>query len=197
MRWLAFAVLSVPAIAAADPRLIDDDTFAVRAGGELAVDGGLVLGKPAALGAGLATGVGGGVTRDAGCWLAYGARATWGSATESSQVWTVSQSDLRLRGFGALVHRAGRGTLALRLAAGPTIVHEVRTRNQGMRAGLTGSALETRAFDTLPAVDLEVVVAVGIAGPWQLVASGGPSIDYFGDALHGGFTAQLGLGWRP
>ncbi|HEX7837712.1 MAG TPA: hypothetical protein VF469_09630 [Kofleriaceae bacterium] len=178
-----------------DGTLLTDDTWHYRSTRDVAVDGGLVVGFPAALPTGLATGVGAGVT--AGRMVAVGARAAWVTATESSLPWTVTHSDLHLRVTGALQASPGRGILGLRLGLGGTLVHETRVRNQGMRAGLTGSDLETSAFAMVPAVDLDAVVALHIAGPWLLVTSGGPSIDRVDGKLHGGWTAELGVAWQP
>jgi hypothetical protein len=175
--------------------LLTDDTWRYRSTGDLAVDGGLIVGFPAALPTGLAKGIGAGVS--AGRGLAWGARAAWVTTTESSLPWTVTHSDLRLRGTGAVQAVAGRGTLGLRLGFGGTLVHESRVRNQGMRAGLMGAELETSSFTMLPAADLDVVVALHVAGPWLLVMSGGPSLDVLNSALHAGWTAQLGVGWQP
>lgn len=186
-----------PARALADDAgtLLTDDTWNYRSAGHLAVDGGLVVGFPAALPTGLSVGAGAGVT--VGDALTWGARASWVTATESSLPWTVTQSDLRLRVTGGLQAHPGRGTIGLRLGLGGTMVHETRLRNQGMRAGLTGSELETSAFALLPAADLEAVVALHIAGPWLLTTSGGPSLDIHDGALHGGWTAELGVAWQP
>jgi hypothetical protein len=175
--------------------LLTDDTWRYRSGGDLAVDGGFALGFPAALPTGLSMGAGAGVTM--GHTLAWGARASWVTATESSLPWTVTHSDLRLRITGALQKAAGRGTLGLRLGLGGTLVHESRVRNQGMRAGLSGSDLETSAFAMLPAADLDAVVALHVAGPWLLMMSGGPSVDVLDRKLHGGWSAQLGVAWQP
>jgi hypothetical protein len=198
--WRSIAVLVCWAwlsrVARADPgALLDDDTWRYRSTGDLAIDGGLVVGFPAALPTGLARGVGVGVS--AGRQLAWGARAAWLTATESSLPWTVTHSDLRMRVTGAAQASAGRGTIGLRLGLGGTLVHESRVRNQGMRAGLSGSALETSTFAMLPAADLDVVVALHVAGPWLLVTSGGPSIDLVDRKLHGGWSAQLGVAWQP
>ncbi len=178
-----------------DGALLTDDTWRYRSTGDVAVDGGLVVGFPAALPTGLSTGAGVGVTK--GSWLAWGFRAAWVTATESSLPWTVTQSDLRLRVTGALQHAAGRGTFAIRLGAGGTLVHETRVRNQGMRAGLTGSDLRTSAYEMLPATDLDAVIALHIAGPWLLMMSGGPSIDVLDSKLHAGWSSQLGVAWQP
>src|SRR5262249_32252700 len=117
--------------------LLSDDTWRYHSAGDLAIDGGLIVGFPAALPTGLATGAEVGVT--SGSQLAWGARAAWLTATEYSLPWTVTHSDVRLRVTGALQTSAGRGTFGLRLGLGGTLVHESRVRNQGMRAGLTGS----------------------------------------------------------
>jgi len=195
---LIVALASVPA--AADPvtpegPMFTDDTWKVHSAGNVTVDGGFVTGFPAALPTGLTTGVGGGVT--VGQTFAWGARASWSSATESSIAWTVDHADLRLRLTGAVQKAAGRGTFALRLGLGTTVVHETRTRNQGMRAGLTGSDLETSAVDALPAGDLEGVVGLHIAGPWLVVVSAGPSLAIVDGSAHASWTAELGIGWQP
>jgi hypothetical protein len=186
----------LPSVALADDgMLLGDDTWRYHSSGALALDGGLVVGFPAALPTGMSTGVGLGIT--SGKTLTWGARATWVTATESSLPWTVTQSDLRLRVTGGVQARPGRGIIGLRLGLGGTLVHETRVRNQGMRAGLMGSDLESSAFEMLPAADLDAVVALHIAGPWLLVTSGGPSVDYIDGKLHGGWTAELGVAWQP
>jgi hypothetical protein len=194
---LVIACLGLPRVAAADDSgtLLGDDTWRYRSSGDIAVDGGLVVGFPAALPTGLATGIGAGVTT--GRALALGARAAWVTATESSLPWTVTHSDLRLRATAGLQATPGRGILGLRLGLGGTVVHETRVRNQGMRAGLSGSELETSSFAMLPAADLDAVVALHITGPWLLVTSGGPSLDIVDGKLHGGWTAELGIAWQP
>jgi len=187
--------LGLPHPSRADDALLAGDVWRYRASGGPVVDAGLAVAFPSALPTGLARGVGAGVT--SGGALAWGLRAAWVTATESSLPWTVTHSDLRLRATGALRHTEGRGTIGVRLGLGGTLVHETRTRNQGMRAGLMGSELETRAFALLPAADLDAVVALHIAGPWLLMMSGGPSVDVFQDALHAGWSAQLGVAWQP
>ena len=201
--WCPAAVLAccIALSAAARPAyadtgaLLDDDTWRYRTGGDLAIDGGLVVGFPAALTTELSRGIGAGVTM--GRWLAWGARASWVTATESSLPWKVTHSDLRLRITGALQKSAGRGTIGLRLGIGGTLVHESRVRNQGMRAGLSGTDLENSSTTMLPAADLDAVVALHVAGPWLLVTSGGPSLDVLDGKLHGGWSAQLGVAWQP
>jgi hypothetical protein len=186
----------LPSVALADDgTLLGDDTWRYHSSGALAIHGGLVVGFPATLPTGMSTGVGLGIT--SGKTLTWGARAAWVTATESSLPWTVTHSDLRLRVTGGVQATPGRGILGLRLGLGGTLVHETRVRNQGMRAGLMGSDLESSAFEMLPAADLDAVVALHIAGPWLLVTSGGPSVDYIDGKLHGGWTAELGVAWQP
>lgn len=192
---LALCLASPRGARADDGALLDDDTLRYRSSGKLAVDGGLVVGFPAALPTGLATGVGAGVT--AGTTWTWGARASWVTATESSLPWTVTHSDLRMRVTGGVQAAPGRGTIGLRLGLGGTLVHETRTRNQGMRAGLTGSELETSALAMLPAADLDAVIALHITGPWLVITSGGPSLDVHDGKLHAGWNAELGIAWQP
>src|SRR5438105_3607492 len=101
--------LGLPRLAGADDTLLGDDTWHYRSSGQTAVDGGVVVGFPAALPTGLSTGVGVGVTT--GDALVWGARASWVTATESSLPWTVTHSDLRLRITGGLQATPGRGTI--------------------------------------------------------------------------------------
>ena len=194
MRYVLVLVLVAGArVAAADGRLIDKDTFAVSSHGPVAVDAGLVVGTPAALPTGLATGAGAGITRTCTCWFAYGARFAWTTVTESSLDWTVTQWDLRARVFGAVHHDLGRGNLALELGVGPTIVHEARTRNQAVM----GSGLGTSATAALPALDLQLVFAVHVAGPWLAIVHAGPAIDRTDGATRTGWMAGLGVAWQP
>lgn len=184
-----------PRAARADGTLLSDDTWNVTSCGCWTIDGGLVVGFPAALPTGLTRGIGGGVTY--GHRFTAGARASWSTATESTPAWQVTHSDLRLRVTGGVEHIAGRGSLGLRLGLGGTLVHESRMRSQGMRAGLTGAALSTSAFAMLPALDIEAVAAVHVFGPWLLVISGGPTLEGFEGSAHGAWTAELGVAWQP
>jgi len=195
MRRLLTAVLLVGALPAESRADVTADVWRVRSAGSLTVDGGLFLGPATALGPSLSSGLGFGVTR--GDRFAWEARASWSTATESSIPWTVTQADLRLRGGVALQRRLGRARVGLRLGLGPTIVHETRVRNQGMRAGLSGADLETSTYSALPAGDLEGLVAVHVFGPWLLALSGGPSASVHDGSAHGGWIAQLGVGWQP
>ncbi|HEX3694834.1 MAG TPA: hypothetical protein VH374_05530 [Polyangia bacterium] len=201
MRQLALAALlsvfDASGARAEGPRLADD-RWPVQSTGRLGVDLGLSVGLPATWQTGLGTGVGGGITIGrAQSLFVWGVRASWSTATESSLAWTVTHQDIRLRAAAGLQRAAGRGTLGLRLGVGPTVAHETRTRNQGARAGLTGSDLQTSTFATLPAADLEAVVNVRVAGPWFLTVGGGPSLALADGSAHGGWTAQLGAGWWP
>ena len=90
-----------------------------------------------------------------------------------------------------------RRVIGLRLGLGTTIVREDRTRQEGMRAGLTGSALETVEYAALPAGEVEGVVALHLFGPWLVIASGGPSADVLDGTTRGGWIAQLSVGWQP
>lgn len=190
---LTLLLLAAPAradvVAPADP------FWQVRSQGRVAVDAGLVMGSPAAWQTGLTTGVGAGVS--VGRRLLWGVRASWSTATESSLTWTVTRQDIRARAMAGIQQVVGRGAFGLRLDLGPTIVHEGRVRNQGMRAGLTGSDLETSTFATLPAAELEAVITVHVAGRWLLTVAGGPSLLRSDGAFHGGWIAQLGVGWQP
>lgn len=191
---LLVCVLAGTAFADEAARLADDE-WTVRSAGRLAVDGGLVMSSTATLGTGMATGVGAGLTY--GRRFAFGARASWATATESSLVWTVTHDDYRLRGVAVVQQPAGRGVFGLRLDLGATLVHEDRTRNQGARAGLTGADLMNSATAALPAGELEAVVSVHVAGPWLLTLSGGPGALLDGGTLRGGWTTELGVGWQP
>lgn len=187
MRRLAIAVLLVGLMPAESRGDGSGGDLRVRSSGPLTVDGGLVFALPTALGPGLSTGFGIGVTR--GRVLAWEARASWSTATESSVAWTVTQSDLRLRVGGVIQHTLGRARVGLRLGVGPTIVHETRLRNS--------STLETSAFSTLPAGEVEAFVAVHVFGPWLFNMAGGPSAAIDSGNLRGGWVSLIGVGWQP
>lgn len=198
VRLLIAAVLASPwfvADARADDSVQAEDTWRVRPSGPFAIAAGLELGVPAALTTGLATGAGVAVTRGHG--LVLGARLGWVSATESSTTWTVTHDDVRLRLTAAVERTAGRGAVGLRLGLGGTLVHENRERNQGKRAGLTGSALMTSAWALLPAVDLDVVVGLHVAGPWSVQLGGGPGLVVIEGTAHARWATQLAIGWSP
>jgi hypothetical protein len=187
---IALALLLVglyPAPARGDGSPLVADLARAPSGGNLTVDGGLFLALPTALGPSLSTGFGLGVLR--GGTFAWGARASWSTATESAIAWTVTQWDLRLRLDGAVQHRIGRARVGLRLGLGPTIVHETRDRNLG--------AIETTESALLPAGELEAFVALHVFGPWLTVLSGGPSAVLDGGALRAGWVSLIGVGWQP
>jgi hypothetical protein len=158
------------------------------------VAGGLLLAQPAALSPGMTTGVDAAFTR--GATLAWGVRAAWSAATEYTLAWTVRDDDLRVRLFGALQRAAGRGTFGLRLGVGGTLVREHRTRSQGSRAGLAGEDLEKTAWSVSPAMDLELTVALRIAGAWGMTLCGGPSMHLLHGSAHFGWLSGLGVTWQ-
>ncbi len=165
------------------------------------VEGGLRLSPPAALSTGLSTGVGAGFVH--GRTLAWGASASWSSATEHTISWAVTHADLRFRLLGVLQTTMGKGTVGLRLGAGGTVVHESRTRHQGSRAGLEGSELEDTSWRLLPAADLELVITLKIVGPWGLTVGGGPSlvwaegVEDVDRPLRPTWTGTVGVAWVP
>jgi hypothetical protein len=198
VKSLSVAGFAVVALASAVATADDTIVLAPRAEpGPYRLDAGLYAGMPAGLPSGLEPGFGAGVTRECGCMFAYGARFSIAGITESSDAYTASDIDLRLRATGSLRHAIGRGELSLRLGAGVNVVYEDRVRNGGDRAGLTGDALQTRALAALPAADLEGVVTMHLIGPWLVAISAGPTADILNGALHGGFVAGLAIGWQP
>ncbi len=158
------------------------------------LEGRLVLGHPAALPTGLTTGLDLAYAR--GGWLAWGVRAGWSAATEYTATRAVRHDDVRMRLFGMLRLRRGRGDLGLRLALGATLVHEARRLSQGERAGLEGEALEITAWSVLPAADLEAVAAVRLLGGFGLTISGGPSLHLRDGEPRPGWSAGGGLFWQ-
>lgn len=186
--------LAWPVTARAESPSAVDDLFTHEGSGDLALGVGLAVARPAALPIGLSRGLGVGVER--GTTWTYGARASWATATEASEAWLVTHRDLRLRVTGGVQHRAGRGTLGLRLGAGGVLVHEKRTRHQGGRAGLSGDELEMSALALLPGASLEAVVGLHVRGPWMLALSGGPALTVEDGTARVGWIAEVGLGWR-
>jgi len=162
------------------------------------LDGQLVLALPAALPTGLSAGVGMAYTRLAsrGGTLAFGARASWSTATEYSPTETVRNDDLRLRLFGVVQRAAGRGLFALRLSAGGTLVYEDRTRAPGNRAVLAGSALDTAAWSLLPAADVEAIIVLRVWESWGMSVSGGPTVHIVNGAARAGWSSGLGVTWQ-
>ena len=162
------------------------------------LDAGLVLAFPAALVTGMSAGVGATFMRAArGGWLAWGARASWSTATEYTLIDTVRNDDIRLRLCLGVQHLAGRGSFGLRVGVGATAVYENVTASQGSRAGLTGSALETSKWDLLPAADVEGVVFLRVWHAWGMSLSGGPTLHLLDGSARYGWTSQLGVLWQP
>jgi hypothetical protein len=159
------------------------------------VEGRLVLALPAALQTGLTTGVGAAYTRGSG-WLAWGAKASWSTATEYTLTESVRNDDIRFMLFGVAQHALGRGTIGLRLGVGGVLVYEDRIRSQGERAGLKGSALRKTAWTTLPGADLEFIVKLRILDAWSMTLSGGPTCYLLRSELRPGWLAGLGVAWQ-
>jgi hypothetical protein len=163
------------------------------------LDGQLVLALPAALQTGMSAGVGLGYLRAATAsgWLAWGARASWSTATEYTLSDTVRNDDIRLRLCLGVQRIAGRGSFGLRLGVGATAVYENVTASQGSRAGLTGSALESTKWYLLPAADLEGVVFLRVWHAWGMSLSGGPTLHLLDGSARYGWSSALGVLWQP
>ncbi len=188
------AIALAAGTASADPLLSEDTWKYEKPWCPNLFDGGLALGMPTALPTGLARGIGLGFTR--GFRFTWGVRGSWMAAEEASPVWLVSHDDFRVRATGSVRHAVGRGTFALRLGLGGTLVREHRVRHQGMRAGLEGDELESRALELLPTATVEGVFAMHVRGRWSLVMAGGPVISY-DDRARGSFAAEIGVAWQP
>lgn len=162
---------------------------------DFSASGGLAVAMPVALPAGMSTGL-----HAAGTWgetFALGARAAWSRASEHTTSHTVAHDDIRLSLLGAARHRAGRGTMALRLGLGGILVRETRTRDQGMRAGLTGDELKTSALRWVPSAELELAVSLQIRGAWGIAIAGGPSIHVDAGSGRFGWIGTAGVTWQP
>jgi hypothetical protein len=162
------------------------------------LDGQLVLALPAALSPGMSAGVGVGFMRVAtrGGMLAWGARASWSTATEYSLTDTVRNDDVRLRLCGQLQHAVGRGLFGLRVGLGGTLVYEDRTRDQAARAGLSGSQAESSTWAMLPAADIEGIVVLRVWDSWGMSVSGGPTLHGLHEGVRAGWTSGLGVTWQ-
>jgi hypothetical protein len=162
------------------------------------IEGQLVLALPAALVTGMSTGVGAAFTRVAtrGGLLAWGAYASWSTATEYSLTEAVRNDDIRLRLCGQIQHAVGRGLFGLRLGVGGTLVYEDSTRDQAARAGLSGSQAQTTTWAMLPAADLEGVVLLRIWNSWGMSVSGGPTLHGLHGGTRAGWTSGLGVTWQ-
>lgn len=163
------------------------------------LDAGLVLALPASLATGMNAGVGLGYLRAVtpGRRLLVGARASWSTATEYTLTETVRNDDIRLRLNLAIQQIVGRGAFGLRLGVGATTVYEGRTRAQGSRAGLEGSALSSSTWSLLPAAELEGVVFLRVWHAFGMSVSGGPTLHLIDGSPHYGWTSGLGVLWQP
>jgi hypothetical protein len=163
------------------------------------LDGGLVLALPAALATGLSVGVGLAYLRavTSGGRVLVGARASWSTATEYTLTESVRNDDIRLRLNLAVQQVLGRGAFGLRLGLGATTIYEGRTRAQGNRAGLEGSALATSAWYLLPAGELEGVVFLRVWKAWGMSLSGGPTLHLVDGSPRFGWSSSLGVLWQP
>ncbi len=163
------------------------------------VDAQLFLATPAALTTGLSEGVGLSYLRPilGSPVFAWGARASWSTATEYSLVDTVRNDDIRLRLCALAQHLVGRGGFGLRLGLGATTVYEARTRDQGARVGLTGSALEATNWYLYPAADLDGVVLIRVWNGWGMSLSGGPTLHLIDGSARAGWSTGLGVAWEP
>ena len=162
------------------------------------LDAHLVLALPAALPTGMSTGVGLAFTRvvTRGGMLAWGARASWSTATEYSLTDTVKNDDTQLRLYGQIQHAAGRGLFGLRVGVGGTLVYEARTRAQGARAGLCGSDLGGTSWAMLPAADIEAIVVLRVWNSWGMSVSGGPTLHGLHGGARVGWSSSLGVTWQ-
>jgi hypothetical protein len=162
------------------------------------LDGQLVLALPAALQTGMSAGVGAAFTRVAtrGGLLAWGARASWSTATEYSLTDTVRNDDIRLRLCGQLQRAVGRGLFGLRVGVGGTLVYESLTRAQAARAGLAGSQRESTSWSMLPAADVEGIVVLRIWDSWGMSVSGGPTLHWLDGGTRAGWSSGLGVTWQ-
>jgi hypothetical protein len=162
------------------------------------LEGQLVLALPAALQTGMSTGVGAAFTRVAtrGGMLAWGASASWSTATEyspCSPTYVVSNDDIRLRLLGQLQHAVGRGLFGLRVGAGGTLVYEARTLAQGARLGYSGAST---SWAMLPAADIEGIVVLRIWNSWGMSVSGGPTLHGLHGRVRAGWSSGLGVTWQ-
>jgi hypothetical protein len=163
-----------------------------------ALEGQLVLALPAWMPVGLSEGVGLSFSRGANAngLLAWGARASWSTATEYPQAYIRRNDDIRMRILGMVQHVAGRGSFGLRLGLGGTVVYDRQTVAQGARAGLSGNELEQTAWHFFPAADLEGVVALRIWQSWGMSISAGPTLHLIDGAARWGWVSSLGVTWQ-
>jgi hypothetical protein len=198
LRIISIATLAVVLACAASARAQSDAEELAPPKNTL--DAGLVLAYPAALVTGMSAGVGATFMRTAtrGGWLAWGAHASWSTATEysSAPTYSVTNQEVRLRLCGQLQHAVGRGLFGLRVGLGGTLVYEDRTLVQGARAGLPSSQQEISSWAMLPAADFEGIVVLRVWNSWGMSVSGGPTINGLHGGVRAGWTSGLGVIWQ-
>ena len=164
------------------------------------LDAGLLLAFPAALQTGMSAGVGATFMRTAtrGGWLAWGARASWSTATEYSAAptYAVTNQEIRLRLCGQLQRAVGRGMFGLRVGLGGTLVYEDQALVQAARVGITGSQREISDWSMLPAADIEGIVVLRVWNSWGMSVSGGPTLHGLDGGVRTGWTSGLGVTWQ-
>jgi hypothetical protein len=163
------------------------------------LDGRLVLALPAgALPTGMSVGAGATYMRVAtrGGLLAWGAGASWSTATEYSPGYAVRNDDIRMRLYGQIQRAVGLGLFGLRVGLGGTLVYESWTLVQGARAGLPTSLQSGTTWSMLPAADIEAVVVLRVWNSWGMSVSGGPTMHWRNSGLHAGWTSGLGVTWQ-
>lgn len=157
---------------------------------------GLFTARPTALATGLSTGLGLGWQGGAHLFT-YGLHLAWSSATEFTRTREVRHDDVRLRARAGLRGGRGLGVVALQLGLGPTLVAEHTTRNQGRRAGLTGSDLETSAQRLAPGLDLEASVGLRLWQDWGVLIGGGPNLHLIDGEARFGWQGAVSAAWMP
>lgn len=195
-RALLVLGVAVSGTASADQGQLNADSFPVQPAGPVRVEGGLVSGFAPVLSTGLSLGVGAAATYRLGA-LRVGGRLAALTATESSLAWEVTHQDVQGRALVGVEHRAGRGSLGLRLGLGGSLVRERRVRAQGGRAGLEGDALTMTSLALLPAADLEATIGVQVVGAWSAQLAGGPSVVILDGDARASWVAMIGVGWQP
>ncbi len=160
------------------------------------VVGSLLAGKPAVLGTGATMGVGAawGVAGPVG----WGIQSSWSTATEYTPTWTVTHSEWRVRGYGELCHRPGRGLLCVRGQIGTTTLWESRTRDQASRIStLQTGALDTSAVRLMPGAELLASIGLRVYESWGVQLQAGPSAHIYGGSLVNSWVGTLGVVWIP
>jgi hypothetical protein len=175
-----------------------DLTAATQAPAKDTLDAGLMLALPASLATGMSAGVGAGYLRalTPGGRLLVGARASWSTATEYTLSEAVRNDDIRLRLNLAVQQAVGRGSFGLRLGVGATTLYEGRSRAQGSRAGLEGSALSSSSWYLLPAAEVEAVIFLRVWHSWGMSLSGGPTLHLVDGSPRYGWSSGLGVLWQ-